>query len=152
MSLTRKSVSRAALLLLLVVVVATMILPYRMVEGVLRNFAWVGNALDLLDTIAPGLEATHLISFAVLGFVARFSWPNRHPARVGVGVVVVAVMVEFIQIWVPGREAAVTHAVLETLGGWAGLGLAWIVSYAWGTESLPEFKHSTQWRGNHADH
>lgn len=142
---------RALLLLLLVVVVVTLVVPFEVVEGVFKQFGLLGRTLDLIDTVAPGLEASHLISFAVLGFLARFCWPNHRPWKIGVGLFMVGVLVEVVQLWVPGREAAVSHALLETLGGWLGLGLAWLLTFAWGEESLPEYKHSTHWRGS-SDH
>jgi VanZ family protein len=95
---------------------------------------------------------SHLLSFGGLGFLARFSWPRARPRNVATAIVVVAVLVEIVQIWVPGREAAVSHAVLEALGGLAGFGIAWVLTYAWGSGSLPEdYQASTHWHGENSD-
>jgi hypothetical protein len=139
------------LAIFLALVVATLVVPFSVIDEVLKRFAWIGKSLDFIDTVAPGLAASHIIAFAALGFLARFCWPRRRFRNLGLGVLIVAVVVESAQLLVPGREAAVSHAVLETLGGWAGLGIAWLLTYAWGEESLPEFKHSTHWRGDHSD-
>jgi len=153
MSVRRKFLLRAVLLLLLGAVVAVMILPYTMVSGLMRRFAWMGETLDFLDTIAPGLEMSHLLAFAALGFLARFAWPRRRAAHILGGVLVVAAFVEIVQIWVPGRYAAVSHGVLETLGGAAGFAIAWVLTYAWGAEGLPDdYQPSTHWTGEHSDH
>jgi hypothetical protein len=152
MPVSRKSLLRALLVLFLAVVVTAMVVPFSVVETALKDFGWLGKTLDFLDTVAPGLEASHLVSFGALGFLARFCWPRRRFRTLALGVLVVAVLVESAQIFVPGRQAALSHALLETLGGWAGLGVAWLLTFAWGEESLPEYKHSTHWRGDNSDH
>jgi len=152
MSVSRKSFVRAILLLLLIIVIGTMVVPYSVIEALLNKFAWLGRTFDFLDTVAPGLEVSHLLSFGMLGFLAGFAWRNKKPSTIALGIVGVAVFVEVIQIWVPGRQAAFSHAILETLGGLAGYGIAWVLTYAWGTEHLPEdYKPSTQWRGDHPE-
>lgn len=153
MSVRRKLLLRAILLLLLAVVVAVMVLPYSVLSGLMRRFAWIGETLDFLDTVAPGLEMSHLLAFAALGFLARFAWPRRPTAHILGGVLLIAAFVEIVQIWVPGRNSAVSHAVLEALGGAAGFAIAWVLTYAWGTESLPDdYQPSTHWTGEHSDH
>jgi hypothetical protein len=152
MTLSRKSALRAVLLLLLGLVVTAMVVPYAALEVLLRRFAWLGGSVDLVDTVAPGLEASHLLAFAVLGFIARFGWPRGRPRNVALAILVVSGLVEFVQLWVPGREASLAHAVLECLGGWAGFAIAWLLTYAWGTDSLPrQFQPSTHWTGDSSD-
>ncbi|MEJ8836799.1 VanZ family protein [Ramlibacter sp. AN1133] len=137
----------------LAMVIATLVVPYAVVEDLFKRFGWLGNAVDFLDTVAPGLEVSHLLSFGALGFLARFSWPKARARNVAIAVVTVAVVVEFVQIWVPGRQAAVSHAILESLGGLAGFGIAWVLTYAWGSSSLPEdYQASTQWNAGNSDH
>lgn len=153
MPVRRKLLLRALLLLLLAVVVAVMVLPYSVVSGLMKRFAVIGEVLDFLDTIAPGLEMSHLLAFGALGFLARFAWPRRRAAHILGGVLVVAASVEIVQIWVPGRNAAVAHGALEALGGAAGFAVAWVLTYAWGPESLPDdYRPSTHWTGENSEH
>jgi hypothetical protein len=153
MPVRSKLAFRAVLIVALALVVAAMVLPFHLVEELLRKFGWMHEPLDFLDTVAPGLEASHLISFAALGFLARFGWPRSRPRNVAIVILAVAVLVEFVQIWVPGREAALSHAVLEALGGLLGFAVAWLLTFAWGSSSLPEeFQASTHWSGSQQDH
>jgi VanZ family protein len=139
-------------LLALAVVVAAMVVPYSVVQDVLRKFTWIGHAVDFLDTVAPGLEVSHLLAFGALGGLARFAWSRSRARSIAGAIVAVAVLVEVVQHWVPGRESAISHAVLEALGGLAGFGIAWVLSYAWGSASLPpEYQASTHWSGEHSD-
>ncbi|GAB3651690.1 VanZ family protein [Ramlibacter alkalitolerans] len=140
------------MLVALVGVVGTLVVPYDVVETLFRKFGWIGRAADFLDTVAPGLETSHLLSFGALGFLARFSWPRARPHKVAIAIVAVAALIELVQLWVPGREAAISHALLEALGGLAGFGIAWVLTYAWGSGSLPEdYQASTHWSGENSD-
>lgn len=153
MPVSRKSALRILLLSALAVVIATLVVPYVVVEDLFKRFGWLGHAVDFLDTVAPGLEVSHLLSFGALGFLARFSWPKARARNVAIAVVTVAVAVEFVQVWVPGRQAALSHAILESLGGLAGFGIAWVLTYAWGSGSLPEdYQASTHWHAGNSDH
>jgi hypothetical protein len=153
MPVSRKSALRIVVLFALASVVTFLVLPYSVVEGLVRRFAWIGNTVDFIDTVAPGLEASHLISFAILGLLSRFAWPKGRPRNIAIAIVAVAAVVEIAQIWIPGREAAVSHAVLEAIGGLIGFGIAWVLSYAWGSGSLPDdYKASTHWSGENSDH
>ena len=89
-----------------------------------------------MDTIAPGHQLDYILPFAALGFVARFGWRTGRPWQVMAGVVVVAASVELLQVWVPGRDAAITHVALDVIGGLFGFLLAWLATYAWGSEAL----------------
>jgi hypothetical protein len=152
MPVSRKSALRILLLVALVVVVATLVVPYDVVERLFQKFGWIGRAADFLDTVAPGLEMSHVLSFGLLGFLARFSWPRARPRQVAIAIVAVAAVVEAVQRFVPGREAALSHALLEALGGLAGFGIAWVLTYAWGSGSLPEdYQASTHWHGENSD-
>ena len=133
-------------MVVLAIVVTTLIVPYSVIEALFRKFGWIGRAADFLDTVAPGLEMSHLLSFGALGFLARFSWPRAAPRKIALSLAGVAVLVEVVQIWVPGRQAAVSHAVLEALGAVVGFGIAWVLTYAWGAGSLPDdYQASTHW-------
>ena len=149
----RKTLLRALLLVVLALVLAGMVLPYGMVESVSKRFGWIPRTVDFLDTVAPGLEVSHLLAFATLGFLARFSWPRARPRKVCLAIVAIAALVEIVQIWVPGREAAFSHAVIEALGGMAGFGVAWLLTFAWGSGSLPpDYQPSTHWHPQNPDH
>ena len=81
MPLSRKSALRFLVLVALAMVVTAMVVPYSIVQGLERKFGWIRHTLDFLDTVAPGLEAGHLVAFAALGFLARFAWPRARSTR-----------------------------------------------------------------------
>jgi hypothetical protein len=138
MSLPSRSLSRIALMLVLALVIVSMIVPSSAFDFLRIQYGWIDGFVEFLYTISPGFEIDHLISFGALGFVAHFGWPRGRAWQVALGCLAVAALVEIIQIWIPGREAAVSHALLDVVGGMAGFAFAWVISYAWGTQAMPE--------------
>jgi hypothetical protein len=127
-------------------VVAAMVIPYAAVEYVLRHVICVKRAANFLDTVAPGLD--HLLAFASAGLAVRLGWRAGRAWQLATGCLLLAMLVECAQIWIPGRQPAVSHVLLDVAGAVAGFGSAWLVTYAWGEESLPQgFHASTHWVG-----
>ena len=129
---------RVCLLLVLAGVVVGMVAPYTFLEGVTHEYAWIRKTVNVLGRITPGRELDDLFSFALVGFVAHFVWRVARPLQVETGILAIGVLVEIVQIWIPGREATVAHALLHLAGGAIGLISARNWTYAWGSEGLPE--------------
>lgn len=125
-------------MVVLALVVASMIVPSSVLDFIRFRYGWVDAFIDFLFTITPGLDMDHLMAFGVLGFAAHFGWSKGRAWQVGLGILAVSALVEFVQIWIPGREAAVSHALLDVIGGMAGFGFAWVLTYAWGSRGLPQ--------------
>lgn len=138
MPLSARSIPRIILVLVLALVVLSMVVPYSTLDFIRFRYAWVDDVIDFLDTITPGLDMDHLAAFGILGFAAHFGWSEGRAWQVGLSIFTIAALVEFVQIWIPGRDAAVWHALLDVIGGMAGFGFAWVLTYAWGSHGLPQ--------------
>ena len=130
------------MLLVLALVVISMVIPSSALEFIRFHYGWVDSVVDFLDTITPGFDMDHLAAFGALGIAVRFGWPRGRFWQVVAGLAVTAGISEFVQMWIPGREAAFTHAMLDIVGGMVGYALAWIVGYAWGPQGLHGHRHS----------
>jgi len=146
MTLTSRSIPRIVLMLVLALVVISMIVPSSALDFLRIQYDWVDSVIDFVFSVVPGIDIDHLLAFGVLGFVAHFGWPRGRAVEMVIGCAALAALVEVIQIWVPGREPALAHAVLDVIGGSAGFGLAWVLTYAWGKQSLPETAGEAQRR------
>ena len=138
MSLSSRSLPRITLMLVVALVVISMIVPYSALDFLRLRYAWLDNVSDFLFAVAPGVDGDHLIAFGLVGFMAPFGWPRGRAWQVALGLLAVASLVEFVQLWVPGRDPAVSHAVLDVIGGMSGFGFAWVLGYAWGGKGMPE--------------
>jgi hypothetical protein len=136
MQLTSRSVPRILLLVVLALVVASMVVPRSALDFLRLEYAWAHEVAEFLDTIVPGMDFDHVTAFAALGLMARFGWPRGRAAHVILGIMLVAAITEAAQIWIPGRSAEATHAMLDVCGGLIGYGFASLVAYAWGPQSL----------------
>lgn len=124
------------LLLVLTLVVLIMVLPGSALEFLREEYAWVHALAEFLDTVSPGVDLDHLAAFAALGFAARFGWPSGRAWQVAIGLMGLAALIEFVQLWIPGRVSSPVHGLMDLVGGMAGFGLAWLLTYAWGSEGL----------------
>jgi hypothetical protein len=138
MALSTRSLPRIALMLVLALVVISMIVRSSAVDFLRLQYGWVDTVIDFVFTVTPGLDLDHLIAFGLLGFTAYFGWARSRAWQVALGLLCVASLVEFVQLWIPGREAAVSHALLDVIGGMSGFGFAWVLGYAWGGKGLPQ--------------
>jgi hypothetical protein len=138
MALSIRSLPRIVLMLVLALVILSMIVPSSALDFLRFHYGWVDAVMDFLFTVTPGLDMDHLVAFGLLGFATHFGWTRSRAWQVALGLLCVASLVEFVQLWVPGREAAVSHAMLDLIGGMAGFGFAWVLGYAWGGKGLPD--------------
>jgi len=116
------------------------VVPYSVLQVLVRQFVCIRRAMDFLDMLGRGVNLVHLVSFGAVGFVAHLGWRHWRAWQVAIGAVVIASVGELVQIWMPGREPEALHAILGVIGAEAGFGLAWVLTYAWGKESLPHSK------------
>jgi len=124
-------------MLVLTLVVLSMIVPSSALDFIRFEYGWVDRVVDFLGIVTPaGADIDHFTAFALLGFVAHFGWRRGRSWQVFLGLLTVATLVEVVQLWIPGREAAMSHAMLDVLGGMAGYGLAWVLTYAWAPERV----------------
>lgn len=131
-----KSLLRILFLVLLACVVTSMVIPYGTLQDLVNSFAWSKGSAKFFHSAAPGIEIHHILSYAAVGFAAHIGWPTWRAWQVGLGLYVVAGLVELVQVWVPGRASSILHVVLDVGGGLAGFLIAWLVTYAWGNDEL----------------
>ena len=138
MALTIRSLPRILLMLVLTLVVISMIVPASALDFLRFEYGWVDTLVDFLAVVTPaGADVDHLTAFGLLGFIAHFGWSKGRAWQVALGILAIAALVEFVQLWIPGRQAAVSHALLDVVGGMSGFGFAWVLTYGWGSRGLP---------------
>ncbi|MEJ8839407.1 VanZ family protein [Ramlibacter sp. AN1133] len=129
-----------------------MLLPYSVLEALLREFTWLKRLMNFLDTVAPAFELDHMLAFGVLAFLTHLAWRGVRAWHVALAVLALGALMELVQILIPGREAAVLHVLMDVAGGVAGFGIAWLFTRAWGSDSLPDdYKLSTHWVGENSE-
>lgn len=115
----------------LIVTLLALLLPAPQVLAVKMWVAsWLPGAawLDQADLTQHGDKWTHALLFTTLGWLAMGAWRCRSKRqRLAWSLLVLAVITEVLQAWVPGRSPSLADAVADALGLAVGAGLGWQV-------------------------
>jgi VanZ family protein len=95
--------------------------------------AWLCVGLIVYATLVPlgmrptagevGPDYERFAAYAVTSALMVLAYP-RHPVRVGLMIVAIAVILEISQLAVPGRDARIADALVKVMGGLSGLVLS----------------------------
>ncbi|MGP1630660.1 MAG: VanZ family protein [Giesbergeria sp.] len=126
----RLSVAPLALLrtLFVLALLVTLVCLLAPADAVLAAKVWAASwlpmaaALDAMDASAYSDKLVHASLFALLGWLAACSWRlPRHRWYALVGLLLLGVVTEWLQAYIPGRSASLGDWVADSLGLCVGL-------------------------------
>jgi VanZ family protein len=92
--------------------------------------AWASVGFIVYATLVPvemrptlgeiGANYERFAGYALASALLALAYP-RHPLRVGILVVAIAIVLEFAQLAIPDRDARVVDALVKVVGGMAGM-------------------------------
>jgi hypothetical protein len=97
--------------------------------------AWAGIGFIVYATLVPrgmrptfglgevGVNYERFAAYAVASAVLALAYP-RHPVRVGIFIIAIAIVLEFGQLAIPGRDARALDTLVKVAGGFAGISAA----------------------------
>lgn len=95
--------------------------------------AWVSLGFIVYATLVPlgmrprlgaiGANYERFAGYAVASVLMVLAYP-RHPVRVGIFVIAIAVVLEVAQLAIPGRDARVVDTLVKVAGGLSGIAAA----------------------------
>ena len=101
-----------------------------MLSKFVKVAAWSSIAFIIYATLVPigmrptigeiGANYERFAAYAVASALMVLAYP-RHPVRVGLTVIAIAVVLEVSQLAIPGRDANVADALVKVAGGLAGI-------------------------------
>lgn len=102
-----------------------------------RPIAWATLAFVVLVTVSPlalrpdfgHVNIERFAGFAALAFLFGLAYPRRL-ILLCVIVVGVAGLLEYAQLFIPGRDAAMANFLIKMAGGFLGLGIAGALNLA----------------------
>ena len=93
--------------------------------------AWLAVYLSWLPTdimaFAHGDKMGHAAMFAVLAFACRLSWPYSPMAIPAGALVLLGLVTEALQLWIPGRTGAWGDMAADCAGVVLGMVVAWLL-------------------------
>src|SRR5215471_2557580 len=97
---------------------------------------WIGVLIIAVLSLVPGAERPHTgapsqiehyAAYLLVGFVLALGYiQNRSVVTIGLLLVFYAGLLEFAQLFIPGRSARVVDALVSAMGGWTGTMLAFV--------------------------
>jgi VanZ family protein len=103
-----------------------------------RMGAWLAVLFIIVLSVVPGEMrphvlgtdcAEHFVAYFIAGSLFAFGYPNaKQLLSSGVLLAICAGSLEFVQLWIPGRNSSVGDFVASTLGAWIGLLAVIVVS------------------------
>ncbi|MBJ6984216.1 VanZ family protein [Luteimonas sp. MC1750] len=107
--------------------------------GRLRSaWPWLGLKIDQTEKLWPAVDMVHVALFGGLGVLLILAFPTVRLRALFLVLAVLAVLTEFVQIWIPGRTASIDEVLLDLAAGLAGMGVAWalVVVVGWRRSAL----------------
>ena len=87
---------------------------------------WLGLKIDQTEKLWPAVDMVHVVMFGGLGLLLVLAFPAVRLRVLYLALAALAVLTEFVQIWIPGRTASVGEVLLDLVAGLAGMGVAWV--------------------------
>ena len=116
------------------VVAVAVLLPNTRLAAMREQWQWFSESISWVEQLWPAVDMVHVVMFCAVGLLAALALPGWRFSRLILAIVVLALVSEFAQLWVPGRTASLGEAVLDVAAASVGLG---IVALARGLGSMP---------------
>jgi VanZ family protein len=104
---------------------------------ILRLFAWLLAAAVTFATLGPARlrpqanithDGEHALAFVLVGLAFAFAYPRQRLLAASVAVILIGVL-EFLQLFAPGRHARLGDFLVDALAALAGFALAVIIGW-----------------------
>jgi VanZ family protein len=107
--------------------------------SVFRLAGWIGVLIIAVLSLVPGAERPHTgapsqiehyAAYLLVGFALALGYvQNRSVVTIGLLLVLYAGLLEFAQLFIPGRSARVLDVLVSAMGAWTGIMLAFLFHY-----------------------
>ena len=100
---------------------------------------WLGLMIDQTEHLWLAVDMVHVVLFGGLGLLLVLAFPAVRLRLLYLALAVLAVLTEFVQIWIPGRTASAGEVLLDLVAGGLGMGAAWLlaVTLGWRRATTP---------------
>ena len=87
---------------------------------------WLGLKIDQTENVWSTVDMVHVVMFGGLGLLLVLAFPAVRLRVLYLTLAALAVLTEFVQIWIPGRTASFGEVLLDLVAGALGIGAAWL--------------------------
>ena len=122
-----KRLGWTGLVLSVAVLAAVLLVPNTTLAWIRSESPWLSNEISQVEMLWPSADTVHMLTFAVLGVVARLALPRTHAGWIILGVLLFSIVTELLQFYVPGRTPLVSDVRDNMLGLLLGLGCGVVI-------------------------
>lgn len=83
------------------------LLPSSQMTRLRHAWPWLGLKIDQTERLWPAVDMVHVVLFGGLGLLLVLAFPAVRLRVLYLALAALAVLTEFVQIWIPGRTASV---------------------------------------------
>lgn len=120
--------ARTLLAAVLPIVAVAILLSSAQMATLRGAWPWLGLKIDQTEKLWPAVDMVHVVLFGGLGLLLVLAFPAVGLRALYLAIAVLAVLTEFVQIWIPGRAASVGEVLLDLAAGMVGMGIAWLLA------------------------
>lgn len=128
--------ARAALAGTMPLLAVAILLSSEQMAALRAAWPWLGLKIDQLEKLWPAVDMVHVVMFSGLGVLLVLAFPAVRLRALYLVIAVLAVLTEFVQIWIPGRTPSVGEVLLDLAAGVVGMGVAWLFCRRAGVETV----------------
>ena len=124
--------ARMLLLAALPVIAVAILLSNTQMAALRRAWPWLSHTISRVERLWPAVDMVHVVLFGGLGLLLVLAFPAVRLRVLYLALAALAMLTEFVQIWIPGRTASVGEVLLDLVAGGLGMGVAWLFALAAG--------------------
>ena len=104
-----------------------------------RAWPWLSRMISSVERLWPAVDMVHVVLFGGLGLLLVLAFPAVRLRVLYLALAALAVLSEFVQIWIPGRTASFGEVLLDLVAGGLGMGAVWlfVVTLGWRRATIP---------------
>ncbi len=131
--------ARMLLLATLPVVAVAILFSNTQMAALRRAWPWLSQTISRVERLWPAVDMVHVVMFGGLGLLLVLAFPAVRLRVLYLALAALAVLSEFVQIWIPGRTASFGEVLLDLVAGGLGMGAAWlfVVTLGWRRATIP---------------
>ena len=116
--------ARAIGVLILLVILVAVLLPNGNLAWMREHWAWFNRPMSWIEATGGPVNLVHLALFVLLGGIVRLGWPGMRWRQWLGGVLLIGVVTELAQLWIPGRDPRASDVLVDVAAGMLGWWLA----------------------------
>lgn len=117
---TSRVLARVVGAAILLVILVAVLLPNNDLAWMRDHWSWFNRPMLWIEHMGGPVNLVHLALFLVFGALARLGWPATRWRQWLGWLLLIGVVTELAQLWIPGRDPRVSDVLVDVVAGLLG--------------------------------